>query len=222
MKALNLTLITTALISLATPALAADGLYISGGFNSTTQEQNQSRNTGSNQPNVGPAGGASGTVVDKETGFGFVGGVGYKARVSEDFFISAEAFYSAEDVTTIAINNVKVTQVDLNATYGVDLRFGTDVTDKVAIYGLAGATAHDIDGRISYTFAPPVDEVSETVWGLTYGGGVELAFNDRLSTFGEFRLVNDLSFDTPVDRGAIQSQDELNYATIRTGLRFSF
>jgi len=203
-------------------AFAGDGIYISGGVNSTTQESNSSRNTGSNQPNEGAAGGASGTVVDKDTGIGFVGGIGYKKHLSEDFFASIEAFYSTESADTTTLNNVKINNVELNSTYGVDLRLGTDVTDKVGIYGLAGLTAHDFDSSLSYTFAPPTDFVSEDEWGFTYGGGVEIGLSEQLSTFGEFRLVNDLSFDTPVDRGGIQTDEELNYTTIRTGFRFSF
>ena len=222
MKLLKLPIVTAAILAAAGTASAGDGLYISGSFNSTTQEHNQTRDTGTNGPTVGPAGGASISAVDKESGFGFVGGVGYKVHFTEDFYVSAEAFYSFEDVQTRVLNNVKVTDVSLESTYGVDLRFGTDVTDKISVYGLAGPTAHDIDAQISYTFAPPLDSASETVWGFSYGGGVEINFNDRVSTYGEFRLVNDLEFDTPVDQGGITSIDDLNYATIRTGLRFSF
>ena len=209
-------------LSSAPAALAGDGIYISGSINTTTQENNSSRNTGSNQPNVGPAGGASATVVDKDTGIGFVGGIGYKKHLTEDFFASVEVFYSTESAETTTLNNVKVNNVELNSTYGADLRLGTDVTDKVSIYGLAGITAHDFDSSLSYTFAPPTDFVSDEEWGYTYGGGVEISLTEKLSTFGEFRIVNDLSFDTPVDRGGIQADEDLNYTTIRTGVRFSF
>lgn len=220
---MKLTTVTAALmLALSTPAIAADGIYVSGGINGTTQENNQSRNTGSNQPNTGAGNGPSGSVVDKENGIGFVGGIGYKKHVTEDFFVSAEGFYSTENVDTTIINNVLVNNVDLNSTYGADLRMGTDVTDKVAIYGLISATAYDFDSQISYTFAPPMDAVSESKWALTYGGGVEIALNDRISTFGEFRIANDLSFETPVDRGGVTSRNELNFTTLRTGLRFSF
>ena len=210
------------ILGVSAPAFAGDGIYISGSINSTTQENNHSRNTGSNQPNVGAAGGASNTVVDKETGIGFVGSIGYKKHFTEDFFGSVEAFYSFEDVDTTIINNVLVNNVDLNSTYGVDARFGTNVTDKVAMYGLIGATAYDFDSSLSYTFAPPTEFVSESEWALTYGGGVEIQLNDNWSTFGEFRLSNDLDFDTPVDQGGITSINELNYSTLRSGLRFSF
>ena len=216
------TAIIAAPLTFAAPAFASDGFYISGGINSTSQSSFSSRNTGSNQPNTGAAGGASGTVLDKDNGIGFVGGVGYKKHISDDFFISAEGFYSEESAETTTLNNVKVNEVELNSTYGADLRLGTDVTDKVAIYGLISATAYDFDSSLSYTFAPPTDFVSDEVWGLTYGGGVEIALNDRLSTFGEFRVAQDLDFDTPVDRGGIATLEELDYTTLRTGLRFSF
>ena len=214
--------ILTAPVALSAPAFAGDGVYVTGGINTTTQSSFSSRNTGSNQPNTGAAGGASGTVIDKDTGVGFVGGIGYKKHITPDFFISAEGFYSEESARTTTINNVKVNEVELNSTYGADLRFGTDVTDKVAIYGLVSATAHDFDSSLSYTFAPPTDFVSDEVWGFTYGGGVEIALSDRVSTYGEFRIANDLDFDTPVDRGGIATLEELDYATVRTGLRFSF
>lgn len=203
-------------------ALAQDGFYISGAVNSTTQESFSSRNTGSNQPNTGAAGGASGTVTDKETGIGFAVGLGYKKYLTDDYWASLEGFYSAENVDTTTLNSVKVNAVSLNNTYGADLRLGTDVTEKVAVYGLASITSYDFDSSLSYTFAPPTDFVSETQAAFTYGGGVELKFNDRISTFGEFRIANDLDYDTPRDRGDIQTDEELDFTTIRTGLRFSF
>lgn len=223
-------LLVPALLGATAPAVYAmdkmaktqDGIFISGGFNSTTQENNQSRNTGVNTPNNGAADGASGTVVDKESGLGFVLGLGYKKHFTSDFYASVEASYSSEDVETTIINNVLVNNVTLNSTTAFDLRLGHDVTDKVSVYGLIGVAGYDFDSQLSYTFAPPMDAVSETEWGATFGGGVEIAFNDRISTFGEFRLTNDLSFDTPVDQGGITSINELNYSTIRTGLRYSF
>lgn len=214
--------ILAAPFALTAPAFASDGVYISGGINATSQSSFSSRNTGSNQPNTGAAGGGSGTVVDKDTAIGFVGGIGYKKHLTPDLFVSAEAFYSDESVETTTINTVKINQVELNSTYGADLRFGAKVSDRVALYGLIGATAHDFDSALSYTFAPPTDFVSDEVWGLTYGGGAEVALSERLSTFAEFRIANDLDFNTPLDRGGIATLEELDYTTLRTGLRFSF
>jgi len=225
----TITLLSTAIVlslSATAPAFAGDaagdGLYVSGALNRTTQESFSSRNTGSNQPNVGAAGGASGTVVDKDTGLGFAVGIGYKKHLSDNYFASLEGFYSTESADTTTLNNVKVNNVELNSTYGADLRFGTDVTDTVAIYGITGITAHDFDSAISYTFAPPTDDVSDEVWGFTYGGGVELGLSKKLSSFAEFRIANDLDFDTPVDRGGVTAEEELNYTTIRTGFRYTF
>jgi opacity protein-like surface antigen len=224
MKSFNFTtaLIFAASIAASSSALAGDGLYISGGINSTTQEFNHTRNTGSNQPNTGPAGGASASVVDKDTGIGFVGGIGYKQHFANDFYVSLEAFYSTENSDTTILNNVLINQTSLDSTYGGDLRFGTDINDKISIYGLSSLTAFDIDSDLSYTFAPPVNQISNTEWAFVYGGGVEINLNDKISTFGEFRLANDISFDTPVDEGGITSVNELNYSVIRTGLRYSF
>lgn len=224
MKSLNFTaaIIISVCFTSTTSAFAGDGIFVSGGINSTTQEFNQTRNTGSNEPNVGPAGGASGSVVDKNTEIGFVGGLGYKHHISEDFYLSLEAFYSVESANTVTINNVLINDTELDATYGGDLRIGTDINDKVSIYGLSSLTAFDFDTELSYTFAPPVDEVSSTEWAFVYGGGVEVNITDNVSTFGEFRIANDIGFNTPTDRGGITSENELNYSVIRTGLRYSF
>lgn len=223
---MRMTLIMTAAIALtfssAAPSFANDGISVFGGFGSTTQEFNQSRNTGSNQPNTGAAGGPSGTVVDKETGVSFFGGVGYKTHLGDDTFVRLDGFYSAEDVDTTIINNVLVNNVELNSSYGGDIKLGYDATDKLGIYGLIGATAFDFDSQISYTFAPPMDAVSETEWALTYGAGVELALSDRISTFGEVRIANDVNFTTPTDKGGVNSNNDLNFTSVRSGLRFSF
>jgi len=224
MKSLNFTAaLLFALTSTAsTAAFAGDGIFISGSINSTTQEFNNTRNTGSNQPNTGPAGGASASVVDKDTGIGFVGGIGYKQHFTSDFYVSVEAFYSTEDSNSTIINNVLINNTSLDSTYGGDLRLGTYINEKVSIYGLSSLTAFDIDSDLSYTFAPPVNQVSNTEWAFVYGGGVEINLNEQVSTFGEFRLANDIGFDTPVDEGGITSLNELNYSVIRTGLRYSF
>ena len=48
---------TTALVAALTPAaaMAQSGWYVHGGVNATTVEQSTTRNTGTNEPNVGPA-----------------------------------------------------------------------------------------------------------------------------------------------------------------------
>ncbi len=222
-KILPLTALALTIGLYSAPAFAADGFYVSGAINTTTQENNQSRNTGTNAPLVGAVGGPSGTVSDKETDIGIALGVGYKKHVfRDDVYISGEVFYSFENVETTTLNSVKVNEVSLDSTYGFDVKFGTDVTNKVSIYGLVGATNFDFDSAIAYTFADPVADASDDEWGFTYGGGVEVAITRRISTFGEFRLSQDIDFDTPVDQGGIQAEEDLNYTVLKTGLRYSF
>jgi len=117
---------------------------------------------------------------------------------------------------------VKITDLSLNSSYGIDLKLGHNVTDKFAVYGLLGVAQYDFDGAISYTFAPPIDDISSEEAGFVYGGGVEIDFNDRWSTVAEVRLINDLDLTTPIDRGAIQSSDDLEFTVIRSGLKYRF
>lgn len=208
--------------SLTAPAVAQSGLYVHGGINSTTVEQGTTRNTGSNQPNVGPAGGASASTVDQETGASFYIAGGYEFQPTSDTFIAVEAYYADETAETQNINNVKVTDIELNSSYGVDVKLGTQVTDKLSLYGLLGIAQYDFDGQVSYTFAPPIDDISSEEAGFVYGGGLELAFNDKWSTIAEVRITNDLDFDTPVDRGGIRSEDQLDFLVIRSGLKYRF
>lgn len=221
-KILPLTALALTIGLYSTPALA-DGFYVSGAINTTTQEQFQSRDTGTNAPLVGPVGGPSGTVTDKETDIGFALGVGYKKHIlRDDLYIAGEIFYSFENVDTTTLNSVKVNEVSLDSTYGFDVRFGTDVTNKVSVYGLVGATNFDFDSDIGYTFAAPTADASDDEWGFTYGAGVEIKVTRNITTFGEFRLSQDIDFDTPVDEGGVLADEELDYTVLKTGLRYHF
>ena len=203
-------------------ASAESGWYVHGGINSTTFEQSTTRNTGTNQPNVGPAGGASASTSDQDTGASFYIAGGYEIKPFPDSFAAVEVYYADETAETQNINNVKITDVSLNSSYGIDLKLGHNVTDKFAVYGLIGVAQYDFDGAISYTFAPPVDDISSEEAGFVYGGGVEIDFNDNWSTIAEVRITNDLDLSTPVDRGAIQSSDDLNFTVVRSGLKYRF
>ena len=73
------------IIAASTFAIAAAGashaegsLFIEGGINSTTVEQSTSRNTGTNEPTTGPAGGPSITVTDRDTGASIYVSGGYE------------------------------------------------------------------------------------------------------------------------------------------------
>lgn len=209
-------------LTISGAASAESGWYVQGGFNSTTLEQATTRNTGTNGPNMGPAGGASASTSDRDTGASIYIAGGYEFSPFPDSFVAVEAYYADENAETQNINNVKVTDLTLNSSYGVDLKLGHSVTDKFAVYGLLGIAQYDFDGTITYTFAPPVDDISSEEAGFVYGGGVEIKFNDNWSTVAEVRLINDLDLSTPIDRGAIQSSDDLEFTIIRSGLKYKF
>ena len=206
----------------ASPAFAQTGFYIHGGVNSTTAEQSVSRNTGTNEPTIGPAGGPSISVTDQDTAASVYIAGGYEYRPLPDFFAALELYYADERADTVTLNNVKVTDLQLDTSYGVDLKFGHDVTDKFSIYGLVGVAQYEFDGQVSYTFADPIDDISNEEVAFVYGAGVEVKLTDQVSTLAEFRLTNDFEFDTPVDRGGILSDDELELTTIRAGLKYRF
>lgn len=217
------------IIAASTFAIAAAGashaegsFFIEGGINSTTVEQGTSRNTGTNEPTTGPAGGPSITVTDRDTGASIYVSGGYEYDFTDKFFASGLVYYADETAETQTLNNVKVTDLELTSSYGVDLRLGHRVTDTFAVYGLLGVSQFEFDGQASYTFAPPIDDLSSEETAFVYGGGVEISFNDNWSTIAEVRLVNDLDFDTPADRAGLQSRDELEFSIIRTGLKYRF
>lgn len=224
MNQIKITAISAAALTALTaaPAFAESEWYVHGGFNSTTLEQGTTRNTGTNGPNVGPAGGPSISSTDQDTGASFYIAGGYEFEPFPDSFAAVEIFYADETAETQNINNVKVTDIELNSSYGIDVKLGQNITDKFSVYGLLGVTQYDFDGQVSYTFAPPIDDISSEEASFVYGGGVELAFNDRWSTVTELRISNDVEFDTPVDRGGIQSSDQFDFLTIRSGLKYRF
>lgn len=207
------------------PTLAGDGIYIGGALGNTNVEQFLSRNTGTNiptSPDTGPANGPSVSAVNEESGFSGAILAGYRKDLPNDFFIAGEVFYSVEDVETQVLNNVLVNDFTLNSTHGIDVKSGFQVTDRFAIYGLSGITGYDFDSDVSYTFAPPTEAVSDVEYALTYGGGIEVLLTPKWSTFTEFRISNDVEFDTPKDRGGIVSENELNFSVIRSGLKYFF
>ncbi|MFC7291569.1 outer membrane beta-barrel protein [Hirschia litorea] len=203
-------------------AHADSGFYVSGGLNSTTLTQDVSRNTGSNLPNTGPADGPSATTTDQDTGASVYVSAGYRLDVLENSYLEFEAFYADENAETQNLNNVLVSEVELKNSYGLDLHLGQKVTDTFSVYGLVGVTQYEGDANQSYTFAPPVTSVELEETAFVYGAGVELGLSKHISTFGEVRISNDVEFDTPVDKGGIISQNNLDFTTIRTGLKFKF
>ncbi len=203
-------------------AYADNGFYVTGGLNSTSLTQTLTRNTGSNQPNTGPAGGPSISTSDKDTGASFYVSGGYRFDVLSDSYIEIEGFYADETAETKNLNNVLVSQVELKSSYGVDVHLGKQITDTFSVYGLVGLAQYDGNVNLSYTFAPPTDfaEIEETTF--VYGAGVEIGLSDKISTFGEVRISNDVEFETPIDQGGLTSVNDLDFTTIRSGLKFKF
>ncbi len=197
-------------------ASAADGFYVSGSVTATDLSHNINRNTGDRDL-------ASASTTVSETDVGLRIGVGYKTHFASDFFAAVEGFYSWENATTESVNGMLVSTLELNASYGADLRLGYDVTERFAVYALAGITALDFDNNTAYTFAPPMQELSETETGFTYGIGGEVQVTDRFSILAEYRLTNDVSFTPNPDRvGDLVNDNQIDHGALRLGLNFSF
>lgn len=215
-------LIAIGSLGISSASFAQDGLYVSGGLNNTTIEQGLTRNTGSNGPTTGPADGPSLSSSDRDTSASVFLGLGYRWDLENDYFTAIEVFYADETAETTNINNVLISNVELDSSYGIDFRAGLDVTDRFGVYGLIGATNYRFDSNLAYTFAPPTDFVEQDEWALVYGAGAEIALTNRITGFGEYRISTDVDFDTPRDKGGIVSENELDFAGLRTGIRYRF
>jgi len=197
-------------------ASAGDGFYVSGGVTATDLSHNINRNTGEFDSSS-----ISSTV--SETDIGFRLGLGYKSHVSEDWFVAVEGFYAFESASTESLNGMLVSSLELNASYGGDIRVGYDVSDKFAVYALAGITALDFENNTAYTFAPPLQELSATETGFTYGVGTEIQLSERMSVIGEYRITNDVAFTPNPDRvGELVNDNQIDHGALRLGLNFSF
>lgn len=208
---------TSAAVFAAVPAASAgDGLYISGSVGATELGHSIRRNTGVREE-------ASISTLTEQTDISLRLGLGYKHHVTDRVFLAAEAFYAWENGSTETLNGVLVSELELDASFGGDVRFGYDVTEDFALYGLAGVTWLDFDNDTAYTFAPPVNTLSDTEAGFTYGIGAELALTDRISVIGEYRITSDVSFGPNADRvGELVNDNEIDHNSLRLGVNFSF
>jgi opacity protein-like surface antigen len=197
-------------------ASAKDGFYVSGSVTATELGHNINRNTGQmDSPSI--------SSFSSETDIGLRLGLGYKRHVSKDVFLAVEGFYSWENAQTESLNGMLRSTLDLEASYGADARIGYDVSDKFAVYGLAGVTFLDFDNDTGYTFAPPMQQLSETEAGFTYGFGAELQVTDRYSIIGEYRITNDVSFTPNPDVvGGFINDNQIDHNALRLGVNFSF
>jgi len=197
-------------------AQADDGFYVSGSVTATDLSHNINRNTGS-------ADSASASTTVSQTDVGFRLGLGYKRHVTEDWFVAVEGFYSFENAETRSLNGMLVSTLELDASYGGDFRVGYDITDKFAMYALAGVTALEFENSTAYTFAPPMQEISKTEAGFTYGIGAEIQLTNKMSVVGEYRITNDISFTPNADRvGSLVNDNQIDHGALRLGVNFSF
>ena len=204
-------------VAFSLSAAAKDGVYVSGFVLNTTQEHSIERNTGTNTtPSI--------TSLSEETDLGFGLALGYKKHIDEKVFVAVEGFYNKESAETRNLNNLLVTEVDLESTYGVNLKLGFDVTPEFSVYGFIGSTWVDIDLHNSYPFAPPMRSGSETESEVSYGFGISYQLSDQLAVVGEYTQLNDLDFD-PLPEVAVPGKinpNELDLSSWKVGLSYSF
>lgn len=207
---------TAAIGSASMSASAGDGFYVSGSVTATDLNHSINRNTGQmDSPSI--------SSFASETDIGLRLGLGYKTHVSEDFFFAVEGFYAWENASTESLNGMLRSTLSLDASYGADARIGYDVSDKFAVYALAGVTYLDFDNDTGYTFAPPMQQLSETEAGFTYGFGAEIQVTERYSIVGEYRITNDVSFTPNPDVvGGFVNDNQIDHSALRFGLNFSF
>ena len=132
---LALTAIASSLLSFSvTTVQAKDGFYIGGSYLNSTLGHTIERNTGSDtDPSL--------TSTSNDTDLGFGLNLGYKTHLSGDFYFAGELFYNQENAETRNINNLLITDVTLNSSYGLKLKSGVDVTDKFSVYSVVGLTS---------------------------------------------------------------------------------
>lgn len=209
-------------LSIASAALsinahAKDGFSIGSIASNATLTHTIERNTGSNTtPSL------SSRVEESDFAYGL--SVGYQFHIADNFFLGAEAFYQDQNIESRNLNNLLITELSLDNTYGVKLKAGVDITDKFSVYGLLGQTTLEFDVDNSYPFAPPTRSASRDVDELTIGFGAEYAVNDNWSISAEFSQLNDVSFD-PIPEVAVPGKindNELDFSSISFGVNYNF
>lgn len=215
------TAIVAALIAVVGSAATAEGLYVSGSVQGLSYGHEIERNTGATL--VGPD--PSAVTRTEDTGVSIGVALGYEQAINPSLYWGAEVFYNGSDASTRNINGVLVTDVDVDATYGVRGILGTNVTDKVQLYAHAGITQVDFDINNSYTFAPPVTSRSEEDTAFSYGFGAAVAVSDRVSVFGEYTQIADVEFNgIPEVAGGTNrvNPNTLDLSSVALGVKISF
>ena len=193
------------------------------GFSLGTQTSNATfghtieRNTGTNEtPSL------TSSTEESDIAFGLI--AGYQFHVTDDFFLGVEAFYNEENIETRNLNNLLITELELNNSYGVNLKAGVDVNDRFSVYALLGQTTLDFDINNSYPFAPPLRDGETDVDEITFGIGAEYEITDSWSFTARYTQLNDVSFD-PLPEVAVPGKindNEVDYSALSFGVNFNF
>ncbi len=212
------TLILAGLAGLfATMTHAENGLYAGFNLGQSTLAHEIQRDSGSKDtPSI--------TTRTEDSDFNVTLNLGYHYNFTESWFAKVEGFYSFENASTLNKNNLLVTKIDLNATYGVTLKPGYKVTEDFSVYGIFGLVALDFDIDNSYPFAPPMRSDDDVETGFQYGFGAEVSVADGWSILVEYVTTKDVSFD-PIPEVAVEGKinpNELDLATFNVGVRYLF
>jgi opacity protein-like surface antigen len=203
--------------SIFTTAHANDGFSIGVTAGNGTFSHTIERNTGSNTtPSI--------TTRTEESDLGYGLTAGYKFNVSQDVFFGIEAFYKEENIETRNINNLLITELSLENTYGVNFKAGINVNEKFSIYALLGQTTLDFDINNSYPFAPPLRDGDDSVDETTYGIGAEFSINDHWSVTAQYTQLNDVAF-TPLPEVAVPGKindNEVDFSALTFGVNYNF
>lgn len=213
----KIALLVTIGLSASSHSYAKDGFSLGSLASNVTFGHTIERNTGSNTtPSI--------TSRTEESDIGFGLSAGYQFHVTDDFFLGADVFYQEQNVETRNINNLLITELSLNETYGLKLKAGVDVTDKFSVYGLVGQTTLDFDINNSYPFAPPVRDGNTDVDEISFGVGAEYNLSDHWALLAEYSQVNDVSFD-PLPEVAVPGKindNEVDLTSLSFGLNYNF
>ena len=214
-------------LGLSAQATAGEGFYVGGQIGSSTLGHSIERNTGgaANPPGLNGGSGTQPSIstLSEETDVSVGLHLGYKHKVTDDAFVAAEVFYNHESAETTNLNGLLRSDVELEATYGINFKAGVELTEKFSVYGIAGATWLDLDVRNSYVFASPVKYGSDDEVALSLGVGAEYAVSNNWSVKAEYIRVNDADFDAPKEVVLEQfNPNEAEYDNFNVSLSYYF
>lgn len=150
----------------------------------------------------------SGTSIDTD-GYGGVGFVGYNWQRSRWVFgAEADVGYTADEVTEQDVTIESGLDASLRA------RLGYALSDRFMIYGTVGGAY----GAPTITTAD--GEVSEDMFGLTYGGGAEMKFGRRMFGRVEYRHVALEATDVAIGNNSYEFEQQNNKVMLGIGMHF--